>query len=105
MSDFAFRATPEELKRKADEFSTLIKSMRSRFDRIGDVSSKTRGYWRGEAGDKCRVGYASYKDDINFLINRMEEHPRDLLKMAGIYEKADDAVESMAKRLKTDQIV
>ncbi len=105
MKDFAFRATPEELKRKADEFSTLTKSMRSRFDRIGDVSSKTRGYWRGEAGDKCRVGYASYKDDINFLINRMEEHPRHLLKMAGIYEKADDAVKRMAKRLKTDQIV
>ena len=60
---------------------------------------------RPAAGDKCRVGYASYKDDINFLINRMEEHPRDLLKMAGIYEKADDAVESMAKRLKIDQIV
>ena len=43
MSDFAFRVTPEELKRKADEFSALIRSMRSRFDRIGDVSGKTRG--------------------------------------------------------------
>lgn len=105
MSDFAFRVTPEELKRKSDEFSALIRSMRSRFDRIEEVSDKTRGYWRGEAGDKSRIGYASYKDDINFIINRMKEHPRDLLTMAGIYEKAEDDVEGKAKRLKVDKIV
>ena len=105
MSDFALRVTPEELKRKSDEFSALIRSMRSHFDRVEEVSGKTRGYWRGEAGDKSRIGYASYKDDINFIINRMEEHPRDLLTMAGIYEKADDDVEAKTNRLKIDQIV
>ena len=38
MSDFAFRVTPEELKRKSDEFSALIRSMRSHFDRVEEVS-------------------------------------------------------------------
>ena len=105
MSDCAFRVTPEELKRKSDEFSALIRSLRSRFDRIEEVSDKTRGYWRGEAGDKSRIGYASYKDDINFIINRMEEHPRDLLIMADIYIGADKKAGDGAGELETDVIV
>lgn len=105
MADFAFRVKPEELERKSQEFTTIINSIRKRFAKIEEVSGKTRGYWRGEAGDKDREGYASYQDDIDFILKRLNEHPVDLLKMAGIYKQAEENVLTMTEKLKVDQIV
>lgn len=105
MADFTFRVKPEELENKSHDFSDVICSIRGHFDQIEEVSRKTCGYWRGEAGDKDRAGYHSYQDDIAFILKRLEEHPVDLLKMAGIYRKAEQNVLSKSEKLKVDQIV
>ena len=105
MADFTFRVTPEELDRKASEFTTTIQSISRRLNQIEEIAGKTRSYWRGEAGDKDRSGYASYQDDINFIVKRLQEHPTDLLKMAGIYKQAEKTVEAKVSKLKVDQIV
>lgn len=105
MADFTFRVKPEELERKSQEFTTLINSINRHFARIEEVSGKTRGYWRGDAGDKDREGYASYQDDINFIVRRLREHPDDLLKMAGIYKQAEQTAKSKSAKLKVNQIV
>lgn len=99
MADFSFRVTPEILQRKAGEFSAVVKELKSHFDEIEDISSRTRGYWRGEAGDKDREGYASYKDDIAWILRRLNEHPDDLLKMAGLYQKAETSATETSQRL------
>lgn len=105
MSDFTFRVKPEELEKKSAQFSKLIQSIQKHFDKIASLSGKTRGFWIGEAGDKDRVGYASYEDDVAFIIKRLEEHPIDLLKMAGIYKQAEQTVTTKNVSLKVDQIV
>lgn len=105
MADFNLRVTPETLKKKADEFTGIINEIKGHFDQIESVSERTKGYWQGEAGDKDRTGYASYKDDINYIIRRLMEHPADLLTMAGIYREAEHDVVSTNAALKTDLIV
>lgn len=105
MADFTFRVKPEELEKRSCDFSEVIRSIRGHFDQIEEVSGKTRGYWRGEAGDKDRAGYHSYQDDIVFILKRLEEHPIDLLKMAGLYKEAEREVLSKSEKLKVDQIV
>lgn len=105
MADMVLRVTPETLEKKADEFTSIINEIKGHFDQIGAVSTRTRGYWLGEAGDKDRAGYASYKDDINYIIRRLQEHPTDLLSMAGIYREAERDATSKNAALKTDQIV
>ena len=105
MADFTFRVKPEELEKASAEFSTIIDSIQKHFRQIEDISGKTRGYWRGEAGDKDRAGYASYEDDINFIVQRLKEHPEDLLKMAGIYKQAEQKATTTNAKLKVDQIV
>ena len=102
---FSFRVTPEELQKKAGEFTNIINRIQRQFDSIEDISTRTRGYWRGEAGDKDREGYASYKDDISYILKRLREHPTDLLKMAGLYKEAEDKAKTISAALKTDQIV
>ena len=89
MADMVLRVTPETLERKASEFTDIVRDIQQRFDKIATISSKTKGYWQGEAGDQDRTGYASYQDDIAFILRRLQEHPTDLLSMAGIYREAE----------------
>lgn len=105
MANMILRVTPEVLEAKAGQFSTVAKEIRTHFERIQTISSKTRGYWQGEAGTRDRESYASYQDDISFTLRRLEEHPDDLLRMAGIYRTAEQAAVSKNATLKTNEIV
>lgn len=105
MDNLVLRVTPETLETKADEFSTVVRQLDTCFSRIQTISSKTKGYWHGDAGDCDRSGYASYQDDIRFIIRRLSEHPTDLLQMAGIYKEAERDAADTNSQLKTDTIV
>lgn len=105
MADIVLRVTPEVLQRKSGEFTDIIKEIKVHFDRIESISAKTKGYWQGDAGARDRESYASYKNDIRFIIRRLQEHPTDLLTMAGIYREAEQAAEATNAQLKTNQIV
>ncbi|MDE6590939.1 MAG: WXG100 family type VII secretion target [Oscillospiraceae bacterium] len=105
MANMILRVTPEVLESTADQFSEVVKDIKNRFNRIQAISSKTKGYWQGDAGTRDRESYASYKEDISFLMKRLEEHPTDLLSMAGIYRAAEQEAVSQNAALKTNEIV
>ena len=104
MADFTLRVTPEVLKQRADEFSTMVANIQTHFEQIEETSSQTRGYWLGDAGDRDREGYASYKEDIAFVLKRLKEHPVDLLKMAGIYEEREQENIAVIEELPTNNL-
>jgi len=99
------RVDPNVLRQKAEEFQTLIQSIQRTFEQVQQTASHTLGYWRGEAGDRCREGYRSYEDDIQYILGRLKEHPKDLLQMAGLYEQTESHVVRIGEQLKVDQIV
>ena len=103
--DITLRVKPEALRTKSAEFTRIIDDIEKRFQRIMDISGKTRGYWIGAAGDKDRQGYSSYQTDISFIMKRLREHPVDLLQQAGIYEEAERKAATRNAALKTDTIV
>ena len=103
--DITLRVKPEALRTKSAEFTRIIDDIEKRFQRIMDISGKTRGYWIGEAGDKDRQGYSSYQTDISFIMKRLREHPVDLLQQAGIYDEAERKAATRNAALKTDTIV
>lgn len=105
MASFTLKVTPEMLEKKADDFWKIIENIDGHFRQIENIASRTRGYWQGEAADAGRAGYDSYKTDIAYILKRLDEHPSDLLKMAGIYKKAERGNMVANERLKTDMIV
>lgn len=105
MANITLRVTPEALEAKADQFSDVVKDIQIRFERIQSISSKTRGYWQGDAGTRDRESYASHQEDISFILRRLKEHPTDLLSMAGIYRTAEQAAVSKNATLKINEIV
>ncbi len=104
-ASFTLKVTPEILEKQADDFWRIIKDIDTHFQQIAAIADKTRGYWRGEAGDTNREGYSSYKDAIEYILDRLDEHPSDLLRMAGIYREAERGNASENAQLKTDLIV
>lgn len=105
MADIVLRVTPEVLQQKSGEFTEIVEKIQAHFDRVESISTKTKGYWQGDAGTRDRESYASYKDDIQFIIRHLQEHPTDLLAMAGIYREAERDAAATNAQLKTNQIV
>lgn len=105
MADFVLRVTPEVLQQKAGEFTNIVNTIQRHFNQVEDIASRTKGYWQGEAGTQDRESYASYKEDIQFIIRRLEEHPTDMLTMAGIYSDVEQRVMETNAVLQTNLIV
>ena len=76
MAELVLRVTPETLEKKANEFTSIVNEIKNHFGQIESIALRTRGHWIGEAGDKDRAGYVSYTDEIDYIIQRLQEHPR-----------------------------
>ena len=105
MADMVLRVTPGVLCQKSGEFTGVVKEIQKRFARVEDIAARTKGYWQGEAGTQSRESLDSFQEDIQFVIRRLEEHPADLLTMAGIYAEAEQSVAETNAQLKTGLII
>jgi WXG100 family type VII secretion target len=104
MGAVTLRVTPAKLKEKADEISKDIREMTTAFEQLADRISRTSHYWIGEAGDTCRSQYAEHRKEIDQMLKRLGEHPRDLLEMAQIYEAVEKRVTEISNALPEDVI-
>ncbi len=105
MNEFALRVQPEELKAQASVFQEIVKDIQKNFDEFQNIGLRTKGYWVGEAGDKARLNAASYQEDMAALLQRLQEHPTELLQIAGLYSEAEADAEDIASSLRTDLII
>ena len=105
MAGFVLRVTPEVLQQKAGEFTNIVNTINRCLNHVEDIASRTKGYWQGEAGTQDRESYASYKEDIQFIIRRLKEHPTDMLTMAGIYSETEQKITETHAVLQTNLIV
>lgn len=95
---------PDELKNKANSISESIKTVEKELKDIGNVILATKKYWVGDASDNHQKNYKAINEDIPTVLNRLKEHPKDLLEMAGIYEATEDENEKLAKMLPNNVI-
>lgn len=103
--DITLRVTPEILKTKAAEIERDISTLESCFNNIQDIVSRSTGYWVGAAGDSTRKKFDKKKNDMDMVIRRFREQPADLLIMAGIYDRNEQALASANQGLDTSGIV
>ena len=53
----------------------------------------------------ARAEFESQREDIDTILKRFKEHPIDLMKMAGVYDEAEQAALAQNQTLETDIIV
>jgi len=74
------------------------------FDNLNTSISRTKTYWIGEAGDAHRKAYEDQKADIDEILRRLEEHPRDLVSIAQTYTDTELEIEEYISSLPSDLI-
>lgn len=99
------KVDPEILKAKAEEVSSQIKKVEGTMDDIQKIVANSTGYWIGAAGDKARKSFKNMENEARTVIKRFNEHPKDLLTMAGVYSETERQLTQFNQRLETDIIV
>lgn len=104
MSDIILKVSPEEMKKKAEKVQSQINSIKKDWNRIDEIIQKTRNYWEGDASVKHKNHKSMLEDDLSYVLKRLQEHPEDLLKMAGVYEESTQTAQKIANSLPNDVI-
>ena len=99
------KVKPQELKNKANSISSSISSVEKELNNIGNVILGTKKYWEGDASDQHQKYYSTIQEDIPNVLNRLKEHPKELLVMADIYDDAEETNEQLANTLPVNIIV
>lgn len=99
-----FKVSTEALKQKADEVSREICKMVDRFDEMEQIVNRTSYYWIGEAGDLHRKLYREQKETVDEMMQRLREHPNDLLMIAEGYISTERLTKEIANQLSGNAI-
>lgn len=99
------RVDPKDLIEKSAQVSEQIKKIKADYQEIETRMKNSKSYWNGLASDKARKEFEEVNKDFVNAIQRLEEHPDDLLKMAGVYKETEKKLIESNKKLKTDIIV
>lgn len=92
------------LKSKAGEVSKEIAEVEKQWKKLQQTVKASKGYWEGNASNEHQKYLKEVTDDVNKIIKRMKEHPKELLQMAGIYDEAEASADRMAGTLPKDVI-
>lgn len=98
------KVNPEVLAQKSGEVSEDIKKLSACFDELERIVNRTNYYWIGEAGDMHRRLYQEQKGNVDEMMRRLREHPRDLLDIARKYIDVEGIVGTIADELSGDVI-
>ena len=104
MAGITIRVTPEVLKTKANHISSQITMIERELSSIGNYINSSKNYWEGDASNTHQKHYQELQDDISSTIKDLKAHPRNLLAMAGLYEKTENEQKAAANELVTDVI-
>ncbi|MDY3797256.1 MAG: WXG100 family type VII secretion target [Agathobacter sp.] len=99
------KVTPKELEAKAGSITASIDEIEKELGAIETIIVGMKKYWQGDASDQHQKNYQKFKNDIPTVITKLREHPKDLLKMAEIYDAAEDYNKEFVKQLPVNPIV
>lgn len=98
------KVSTEILNQKADSVNKSILVMENCFQELANIMDRTGYYWIGEAGEQHRRMYAEQRQNVDEMIRRLKEHPRDLQAISQNYVVTEKAVQEIATALPGDVI-
>lgn len=104
MADIQLKVNTGDLANKAAEISDLVSKIENAYDLLKRTAEASTGYWEGDAANAFRRYAKGLDNDMRSVLRRLGEHPADLVKMAGIYEKNEAKIIEQADTLPIDVI-
>ena len=97
--DMTIKVSTEALVNQSQQVQTAANDLKECFDNLKQLVIDSSRFWKGEAGDTHRDGFAKQYSDLDEIVSRYQEHVRDLQTMAGVYQEAEAAAQSAAEEL------
>lgn len=104
MADIQLKASPDDMRAKAQEITDQVSRMENCWNRICSLIENSKAYWQGDASEYHRKHLKDHEGDVAAMLKRLKEHPEDLQKMAGIYVEAEEKASQIAFALPDDVI-
>lgn len=101
----SIKVTPDILQNKATEISNEIGEIERAFSGMESIVNSAKGHWTGDASEMHERYFREIQPDMQEVIKRLKEHPTELLKMAGLYEKGEKATTTISAVLPDDVII
>lgn len=98
------KVSTNDLTNKAIEISNAITAIEREFSNLESSVNASKAYWTGNAGDSGRKYFAEIKPDMDQVLRRLKEHPKELLIMSGNYEAVEAQIMEIAQALPVDVI-
>ena len=105
MENVTIRVRPEILIAKAGELKREVSGMEGDFNQIRELVNHSRNYWLGDAGEAHRHAFELDYEEIEKILRRLNEHPRDLESIALTYMGVEQEVKEVAGSLPGDVII
>ena len=105
MATIHLKVDTSVMKAKAAQVSGEVQKIEKEWKSLQNTVKKSKSYWQGDASNEHQKYLEEVADDVEKIIRRMKEHPKDLLKMAGIYEGAESGAEALSGKLPDNVIL
>lgn len=103
-SGIQLKVAPNTLKSKANEITTEITAVERQWTQLQETVTRSKSYWEGDASNVHQKYITTIKSDVATLIKRLKEHPKDLLKMAQLYDEVEEKAKQLSSALPKDVI-
>ncbi len=106
MSDAVkLKVSTEVLLSRSEDIERHLSALLEDINELNASIESTASYWIGDGGEKRRNAYERKKIELEQCLLRAKEYPEDLLKMAGIYTKAEQTVTETSQSLANNIIL
>jgi WXG100 family type VII secretion target len=104
MASIQLKVNTGTLVEKSGEITELIGNIKTAYETLKNTAAASSGYWEGDAANAFRQYVKSIDSDVQSVLNRLGEHPTDLLKMADVYDDTEKDITEAAGKLPMDVI-
>ena len=105
MADFRLAVSVDELKRGAAQIESQIANAQRNWQSLCATAETAKHYWEGDAADCRRRLFEESRQEMESVFQRLKNHPLNILKMAGIYDDAEEKSVQMTASLPDDAIL
>ncbi|MBR3600442.1 MAG: WXG100 family type VII secretion target [Lachnospiraceae bacterium] len=102
MSMNTIKVSNETLINAANTIAAELKAISQSYSIIKNTVVSSQSYWQGLASQEHQSKLEEIETGYTSVMGELSKEPGNLMRIAGVYQQAEESVESMSKALPTE---
>lgn len=100
--NLAIGVDTDQLSSQADVIEGCVNNLRDHINTMGTTFQSMSGHWKGSAYELHAKDFAETLEAAQTILQSLDDYPRKIRTMAGIYEGAEGSNVGLASQLKSE---